>query len=77
MKGNHPVALLCEVLVVSRSGYYRWRERRPTQRQRDDARLAAQIAAAHSRSRKNYGAPRIVEKLREAGTPISKRRVRG
>ena len=58
MKGKHAVALLCEVLVVSRSGYYRWRERRPTQRQRDDARLAAQIAAAHSRSRKNYGAPR-------------------
>lgn len=74
MKGQHPVALLCELLVVSRSGYYRWRERRPTQRERDDACLAAQIAAAHSRSRKNYGAPRIVEELREAGTPISKRR---
>jgi transposase InsO family protein len=74
MKGQHPVALLCEVLAVSRSGYYRWRARRPTQRQRDDARLAAQIAAAHSRSRQNYGAPRIVEELREAGTPISKRR---
>jgi transposase InsO family protein len=62
------------VLAVSRSGYYQWRERQPTQRERDDAHLAAQIAAAHSRSRKNYGAPRIVEELREAGTLISKRR---
>lgn len=59
---------------MSRSGYYRWRKQRPTQRQRDDVRLAAQIAAAHERSRKNYGAPRLVEELREAGTPISKRR---
>jgi transposase InsO family protein len=66
--------VLCEVLAVSRSGYYRWQERGPTKRQRDDARLAEQVAAAHARSRKNYGAPRIVEELRDEGTPISKRR---
>lgn len=74
MKGKHSVSVLCEVLAVSRSGYYRWQERRPTKRERDDARLADQIAAAHARSRKNYGAPRIVEELRAEHTPISKRR---
>ena len=66
--------LLCEVLAVSRSGYYRRQERPPSKRQRDDAQLAVQIAAAHLRSRQNYGAPRIVAELREAGTSISKRR---
>ena len=74
MKGEHPVAVLCELLAVSRSGYYRWRPRRPTQRQRDDARLAQQIAAAHARSRKTYGAPRIVVELNKENTAISKRR---
>ena len=74
MKGKHPVSVLCEVLAVSRSGYYRSAKHRPTQRQRDDARLAEQIAAAHAHSRKNYGAPRIVAELRDADTPISKRR---
>ena len=74
MKGEHPVRLLCEVLAVSRSGYYHWQQRRPTQRQRDDARLAKQIAAAHARSRKTYGAPRIVVELSKESTPISKRR---
>lgn len=74
MKGDHPVALLCEILAVSRSGYYRWQQPRPTKRQREDAELGEQIAAAHVRSRKNYGAPRLVEELREAGTAISKRR---
>ena len=74
MKGEHPVGVLCELLAVSRSGYYRWEGCRPTKRQRDDAQLAEQIAAAHARSRKNYGAPRVVEELRAAGTPISKRR---
>lgn len=74
MKGKHPLRVLCEVLAVSRSGFYRWQERGLTKRQRDDARLAEQIAAAHARSRQNYGAPRIVEELRDEGTPISKRR---
>lgn len=74
MKGKHPLGVLCEVLAVSRSGYYHWQKRGPTKRQRDDARLAEQIAAAHARSRQNYGAPRIVEELRDEGTPISKRR---
>jgi transposase InsO family protein len=74
MKGEHSLCVLCEILAVSRSGYYRWQARRPTKRQRDDARLAEQIAAAHVRSRQNYGAPRLVEELRAAATPISKRR---
>ena len=74
MKGEHPVRLLCELLAVSRSGYYRWQMRRPTKRQRDDARLAEQIAAAHARSRKTYGTPRIVVELSKENTPISKRR---
>jgi len=74
MKGEHSIGLLCELLAVSRSGYYRWQEHRPTPRQQDDACLAEQIAAAHTRSRKIYGAPRVVKELRAAGTPISKRR---
>lgn len=74
MKGEYAVALLCEVLGVSRSGYYRWQTRRPTSRQREDEQLSAKIIAAHARSRRNYGAPRVVAELRDEGTPISKRR---
>jgi putative transposase len=74
MKGEHSVRLLCELLGVSSSGYYGWRQKRPSQRQREDAALAAQIAAAHRASRGTYGSPRIVEDLREEGTRTSKRR---
>ena len=59
---------------VSRSGYYRGQGKRPTQRQQQDAKLSEQIATAHRRSRKTYGAPRIVEELREDGINVSKRR---
>ena len=74
MKGEYSVRMLCELLGTSPSGYYGWRQKRPTKRQREDAALAAQIAAAHRASRKTYGAPRIVEDLREEGIRTSKRR---
>jgi transposase InsO family protein len=74
MKGAHPIRLLCELLSVAPSGYYRSRQVQPCQRQREDAALATQIAAAHQASRGTYGAPRIVEDLREVGTRTSKRR---
>jgi putative transposase len=74
MKGEHSIRLLCGLLGVSPSGYYRWRQKRPSTRQRDDATLAAQIAAAHRASRGTYGVPRIVVDLHEQGTNTSKRR---
>jgi transposase InsO family protein len=74
MKGEHPIRLLCAVLGVSPSGYYRWQKRAPSARRRRDAELAALIAAAHRKGRGNYGAPRIVRELREQGCRISQRR---
>lgn len=74
MKGEHSIKLLCRVLQVSRSGYYRWRQTPCSARRRRDAELSAKIAAAHRKGRGNYGAPRIVQELREQGTPISQRR---
>ena len=74
MKGDHPIRRLCGLLGVSPSGYYHWQQKQPSAREREDAALAAQIAAAHQASRGTYGAPRIVVDLREAGTHTSKRR---
>jgi transposase InsO family protein len=74
MKGEHSVRLLCEALGVSASGYYAAQQPRHSARQLEDAMLAAKIAAAHQRSRRNYGAPRIVEELREQGVYTSRRR---
>jgi transposase InsO family protein len=74
MKGEQSIKMLCELLGVSCSGYYRWKKPRPTRRQNEDAVLSERIVAAHRRGRRNYGAPRIVEELRAEGTRISKRR---
>ena len=74
MKGEHSIRMLCEVLDVSPSGYYRFRQQRPSPRQRHDQALAEKIVAFHQASRGTYGVPRILEDLREEGTRTSKRR---
>jgi putative transposase len=70
-----PVALLCRVLGVSRSGYYAWRNRPPSKRSREDATLTAKIREIHRRSRETYGSPRIHAELRALGTRCGRKRV--
>lgn len=74
-KAAYAVTLLCRVLRVARSAYYAWACRGVSARARADAILAAQIAAAHARSRRTYGVPRIHAALRAAGMHTSRRRV--
>jgi putative transposase len=74
MKGDFPIQLLCDLLEVSASGYYRWRKHPRSPRQLHDEVLAERIELVHRSSWKSYGAPRIVDELRESGVPISRRR---
>ena len=74
MTGEHDVVLLCDALGVSRSGYYRWLTAKPSARAKRDAELSDQIVELHRRSRRNYGAPRILKDLRDAGVRTSEKR---
>lgn len=65
----------CETLKVSRSGYYAWQKRSPSQRKIDSERLLRQIAKIHRESRETYGAPRIFEKLKSIGEKCGKKKV--
>ena len=62
---------MCRWLDVSRSGYYRWREREPSQRtlQREAVRVA--VNDTYYEFKRRYGAPRIALELNEAGIPCS------
>ena len=74
-KARFPVVVQCEVLEVSRSGFYAWRARRPSARATQDARLAVTIVAAHKASKRRYGSPRIHRALRQRGVRLGKKRV--
>jgi len=58
---------LCQVLGLSRSGFYRWSgdaEARAA-RAAADAALAERIRAIHTASARTYGVPRITAELRD------------
>lgn len=67
--------VLCEILQVSRSGYYAWRQRPPRAQAQRRKQLAEQIRGVHSASRCTYGSPRIHAELRAQGIACSKNTV--
>lgn len=60
---------------MSRSGYYDWLKRRPSNRAREDVELSQKIVEIHAASREVYGSPRIHRSLRDQGTGVSAKRV--
>jgi putative transposase len=54
-----PVAWLCEVLDVSRSGFHAWLSRRPSARCRADETLLKAIGRSFKSSDRTYGARRV------------------
>lgn len=74
-EGAAPVKVLCEVLGVSRSGFYAWLTRPKSRRALEDELLTEKIRAIHKESRQTYGSPRVHAELRFQGIFISKRRV--
>ncbi len=66
-RNQYPVDLMCQLLAVSRSGYYAWRSRPESQRAQDDRRLLVAIRRIHAASGGVYGSPRIWAELKEEG----------
>ncbi|MFI6603682.1 IS3 family transposase [Nonomuraea sp. NPDC050536] len=58
-----PVEVACRILAVSVSGYYAWRDRRPSLRGIRHVWLADLIRQIHQRSRGTYGTRRVHAEL--------------
>ena len=75
-KTNYPVAVMCRMLGVSRTGFHNWERRAPSDRALTDAFLTERIKRIHEQSRGVYGAPRIHAELRMAhGIRVGRKRV--
>ena len=70
-----PIEMMCKVLGVSRSGYYSWKQRKPSKRAIEEEKLMEQIRLIHKNSRFTYGSPRIHEELKKNYVHVSRRRV--
>ena len=70
-----PTRTMCRVLAVSRSGFYKWMGRAPSQRNQDDTRLTCLIRESFELSERAYGSPRVWHDLRALGKSCGPNRV--
>jgi transposase InsO family protein len=71
----YTVRRMCQALGVKRSGYYAWRARPASQREKANQELMTQIQIVHQDSRQTYGSLRIHAVLRRKGILCGKNRV--
>ena len=67
--------MMCELHGVTRSGFYAWCKRQPSQRHQDDQLLMERVRQVHADSRGFYGSPRVAGQLRLDGQIVGRRRV--
>jgi putative transposase len=66
---------MCRVLGVRLSGYYGWRSKPESRRNRENIRLVTHIKAVHKESGNTYGSPRMHVELCNRGMHCGKNRV--
>jgi transposase InsO family protein len=69
------IATMCQVLEVSRAGYYSWRARPLCERVKDDRVLTAKIREIQKEVKGRYGSPRTRQELKALGFECGKHRV--
>ena len=66
--------LMCAILEISRSGFYAWLNREPSERSNSDGRMLDLIREVHKANREVYGAPRVHEALKAGGVNCGRNR---
>lgn len=75
-RGVWPIGVQCEVLDVSRSGYYAWRNRPPSAQAQRRRELTERIRGIHSRKHHDaYGSPKIHRELVAEGQACNRKTV--
>ena len=70
-----PVAVMCRVLKVSRSGFFAWLKRPISRRQKRQEELVRKIRLVHQENRQLYGSPRVHRALLIEGELVSRHTV--
>jgi hypothetical protein len=74
-KASFPIAPMCRLLGVTRQGDYAYAGRPPPELRAAEVALRVEVARIHEESRRTYGSPRVLAKLRADGVRVSKKRV--
>ena len=76
MRFRHGIAMMCGIFKVSKSGYYKWLDRRFSRWAQEEWRLELEIKAAHKRTRETYGPERLQHELKSQGVSVGVCRIR-
>ena len=76
MRFQYSIGRMCHFLGVSKSGYYKWLNRKPSKRTQAEGRLEIEIKAAHKRTRETYGPERLQHDLKDHGVSVGICRIR-
>ena len=76
MRFRYGIGVMSRILGVSKSGYYKWLNRKPSKRVQEEGRLEVEIKAAHQRTRETCGAERLQQELKEQGVEVGIGRIR-
>jgi len=71
-KANYPVTLLCQVMEVSRSGFYGFMKRLQRPDDAREQRLIVKVRAIHKANDEAYGSRRISKALRADGEDVGR-----
>jgi len=74
-QGDYPIRVMCRVLRVAVSGYYRWCQQPQSQRAQQNQQLVSEIQIVHQQSRQRYGSPKIAQALRQQGICCGRNRI--
>jgi len=74
-RGAWQTSRMCEILGVSRGGFYDWMRRPESRRSRENRQLTTQVRASFEQSDQTYGSPRVWRDLRAWGFACGVHRV--
>ncbi|MBG9568034.1 transposase [Brevibacillus agri] len=66
---------MCEAFEVSRSGYYKWTQRKASKREKRRRKLERRIRRIFLESRRLYGSPKVAKELHKQGLRVSEKTV--
>jgi len=74
-RDEYPITLMCRILEVTRSGYYKWRKQPLSARKMADLLLVVHLKDTFEQSRETYGSYRIYIELKEQGIRCGRKRI--
>ena len=74
-KRRYSIAKMAKIVGVSRSGYYAFERRKPSQHESEEQELAELIKGIFEDHYSRYGSPRVWQELKSIGWRISRKRV--